>query len=248
MLNLLYALAAGTLVTAALRLSHLLSFAEAVVPGVLVALVAYVVLARRTFAKLQQVMQQAGQYLQTAPPKIPLAAQALQAGYPLAREQFGVRSQLDAQLGVMYFLTREFAKAQPLLARAYMWTPWNVGAMLGVLYYKKKDHAAMKRAFDVVLRKGRNQGLAYNLYAYLLQQIGEREAAQKILVRGVAQVKDSDPRVNEALLALQNGKKFKMRAYREQWYQFHLENPPATYQQAPVGQQRMGRLARRGRW
>ena len=55
-------------------------------------------------------------------------------------------------------------------------------------------------------------------------------------------------KVKEALLAVQNGKKIKMKAYKEQWYQFHLERPPVDQQQAAFMQGKMGKMARRGRW
>lgn len=248
MLNVLYALSCALLTFGVLAATHLLTPAESAVPAVLVALVAYFVLARRTFRALQRIVGESGQALQTVPPRVQQAIATLQRGYPLAREQLGVRSQLDAQLGILHFVTRDYNRAQPLLARSYLYSPWLAGAMLGVVQYKKKDVAEMKRTFGIVTRKGKKQGLAWNLYAYLLLQLGERDEAQRVLTEGVRQAGATDPRLAEALLALQNGRRFKMRAYKEQWYQFHLENPPAAYQQAPRGSSKVGRIARRGRW
>lgn len=248
MFNLLYALLCACATYAVLALPHLLTPAESVVPAVLAALVAYFLLARRTFRALQHIVGLSGQALQTQPPQVQQAIAMLQRGYPLARQQLGVRSQLDAQLGILYFVTRDYNRAQPLLARSFLYSPWLAGAMLGVVQYKKKDVAEMKRTFNIVTRKGKKQGLAWNLYAYLLLQQGERDEAQRVLTEGVRHAGAADPRLGEALLALQNNKRFKMRAYKEQWYQFHLENPPVVYQQAPRGSSKVSRIARRGRW
>ena len=78
-----------------------------------------------------------------------------------------------------------------------------------------------------------------------LEALVERLALQ-LLVQALKKVKD-DPKLKEALLNVQNGKKIKMRGYKEQWYQFHLERPPAQYQQAPVGG-KVSKAQRRGRW
>jgi predicted Zn-dependent protease len=119
-------------------------------------------------------------------------------------------------------------------------------AMLAVVHYKKKDHAEMKRVLEVVTKRAKSQGLAWTLRAYLLCQIGERAAAQQVLAEGVKKTKD-DPKVKEALLAVQNDRKIKMRAYKEQWYQFHLERPPAEYQQVMIGG-KGSKASLRGRW
>ena len=148
--------------------------------------------------------------------------------------------------GVIYFLQKEFSRALPYLKRSSMFGHWMGGAMLGVIYYKKKDHAAMRQTFETVTRRGKKHGLAWCLYAYLLTQMGDQETAQQVLTRGVKAAAD-DSRVKDALLAVQNGKKIKMKAYKEQWYQFHLERPPPEYAQPAMGG-KVSRAARRGRW
>lgn len=245
MLNLLYSLLAGVLTTLLFVLPRWLTLPESILPGVLMGVGTAMVLARRTFAKLEAVMMRGAACLQSMPPKPEQAISVMQQAYPLARAQFGVRSQVDAQIGIIYFLQREFNRAQPYLTRSMLFGHWMAGAMLGVIQYKKKDMAGMRRTFSTVLRKAKSQGLAHSLYAYLLVQVGDRDGAQKVLSEAAKQ-KGADPRVKEGLLALQNGKKLKMRAYNEQWYQFHLERPPVMQQAAPQGGKAQ-RMARRGR-
>lgn len=248
MRNLLYALGCGVLVFAALFLPNILNAPESAVPALIAVLVAYFVLARRTFKTLESVFAEAAKALQSMPPKIDLAIAGLEKGYALAPLQFGVRSQVDTQIGMIYFLQQEFNKAMPCLKRSLSFGHWMGGAMLGVIQYKRKDHAEMRKTMDMVVKKAKGQSLAWTLYAYLLTQIGDDNAAQRVLVEALKKTKD-DSKVKDALLAVQNGKKIKMRAYKEQWYQFQLERPPVNHQQQlMLGGGRMSKAARRGRW
>ena len=246
MLNLLIAFGCGAATCGLLYATHLLKLGESIVPGVLVFVAAYFVLARRTFKQVEKIVSGAVLSLQSMPPKFDLAIHTLETAYPLGKKQIGVTSQIDSQIGMIYFLEQQFSKALPYLQRAQTFGHWMGSAMLAVVYYKKKDHANMRKTMNFVVKRAKTQGLAWNLYAYLLQQIGDKDGAQKLLVEAVKKTKN-DPRVKEALLALQNDKNFKMRVYKEQWYQFHLERPPP--QQHPLAMSGRGaKMARRGRW
>ena len=118
--------------------------------------------------------------------------------------------------------------------------------MLGVIYYKKKNHEEMRKTFTVVTKRAKKQGIVWNLYAYLLCQIGARDEALQILILGLKKTKE-DTKIKDSLLNLQNGKKIKMKMYKEQWYQFHLERPPTQYAQGAAGG-KLSKHQRRGRW
>jgi tetratricopeptide (TPR) repeat protein len=246
MINILLALGCGIVAVLALYLPGLLKLGEASVPGVLVMFVTYFLLARATFRKVEKIVIEASRDLQSMPPKFDLAINTLQKAYVFGRQQLGVTAQIDTQIGMIYFLQKEFTKALPYLQRAQSFGHWMGSAMLAVVHYKKKDHAAMRKTMDNVVKRARKQSLAWNLYAYLLEQIGDNNGAMKILAEGAKHTKDNE-RVKEHLLALQNNKRFKMKVYKEQWYQFHLERPPIEQQQIGMGG-RAGKIARRGRW
>jgi len=246
MLNILIALAAGAVATGILFASGLLGLGAAIVPSVLVVLAVYYLLARRSFKQLESIFNRAIKQAQSQPPKLDLAIKTLEEGYPLGRYQIGVKSQVDSQIGSLYFLQKEFKKAQPYLERSAGFGHWIGTAMLAVIHYKRKNPEEMKKTLEVVTKRGKKQSLAWTLRAYLLCQIGERDAAQQVLIDGLKKTSD-DPKVKDALLAVQNGKKIKMRSYKEQWYQFHLERPPAQMMQQQVPM-RVGKIARRGRW
>lgn len=246
MRNILLALSFGALVFSAVFIPGLLRFRESLAPAIFVVFVAYFVLARRTFKKVEVLFMQAQGALTTMPPNISQAIATMEQAYPYARHQIGIRSQVDTQIGVIHFLQQDFGKALPLLKRSMGFGHWLGAAMLGVIYYKRKDYESMHRTFVVVIKRGKKQGLAWTLYAYLLSQIGEHDRARSTLVAGLKATKDDD-KVKEALLALQNGKKIKMKVYKEQWYQFHLERPPAAMAPQPIGM-KGSKAALRGRW
>ncbi len=246
MRNILLAMGVGVLVFAALFVPGLLHVGEAMVPAALAVIVAYFLLARRTFKQVEAVFTEAAKSLTSMPPKLDLAVATMEKAYVYAPQQIGVKSQIDAQIGVIYFLQQEFNKATPYLQRSLGFGHWMAGAMLAVVYYKRKDHEQMKKTLEIVTKRAKDQALAWALHGYLLCQIGDRDGAQKVLAEGVKKTKD-DERVKEALLAVQNDKKIKMKAFKEQWYQFHLERPPMDYQQIQMGG-RVSKAARRGRW
>lgn len=246
MKNILLSLGAGGVVFAILFLPGLLNLGESIVPGVLVAMVTYFVLARRTFKQVEAIFTRAARNLQTMPPRFELAINEMEKAYALASWQLGVRSQVDSQIGVIHFLKKDFNKALPYLQRSAAFGHWLGVAMLAVVYYKKKDSTELEKTLQLVTKKGKKQSLAWALRAYLTAQRGDRDRAQAILVEGLKKLPD-DPKLKDALLAVQNNKKIKMKAYKEQWYQFHLEAPPRQYQQQ-VMPMRVGKVARRGRW
>src|SRR5688500_300511 len=127
MRNLLLALGIGAALFLLLWLTGLLSAFESSVPGVLAAMIAYFVLARRTFKSVEAIFNTAAQSLQTMPPRFELAIQQLQAAYVYAPVQIGVRTQVDSQVGVLYFLQQEFNSALPPLKASLGFGHW-IGA------------------------------------------------------------------------------------------------------------------------
>ncbi len=223
MYNLGLSLLAGVATFALLYFTHLLRLGEAIVPGVVVIAATMFVLGRRVFKRLEGTFEKVGKELQQQ--RFDAAISLLKSGYVEARWQLGVATQIDSQIGMILYLRKDFSAAVPYLSRAKRFGHWLGVAMLAVAYYKKKDTAKMKDAFELLVGRAKKQGLAWNLYAYCLIQLGDEAGAQNVLVRGDKATKD-DKRVKENLLALQNGKKMKMRGYAEQWYQFHLDAPP----------------------
>ena len=70
MYNALFALLAGCLTFGVLAATKLLTPYEATVPAVIAAIVVFVVLARRTFSRLEAILRESSHFLQQRPPRI----------------------------------------------------------------------------------------------------------------------------------------------------------------------------------
>ncbi len=143
--------------------------------------------------------------------------------------QFFTKSAINGQIGSIYYMRQDYSRAKPYLEKAFS-RHWVAKAMLGVLHYRKKDYGKMDKAFEAAARYSAKQGLLWSVWAYCLARAGKNEQAISVLLRGKNKLGDADPRINQNLVNLQNKKKMKMRAYGEQWYQFHLELSPQLRQ------------------
>ncbi|MBN1945268.1 MAG: hypothetical protein JW797_06295 [Bradymonadales bacterium] len=248
MYSLLIGLGSGTLIT--LLVGFLLGYPRIVVwygliPGTIVAVGAFIYLSRRFGKQLERLMLRVQEDLQqknpykVEPGKIDRAIENLKQGYRFKRWLLLSRSQIDGQIGQLYYLDKRFDEAKPYLERAFT-RNWIAKGMLAVLYYKRKQYDKMKQIFQMTVKATKKESLLWNLYAYCLWKIGERDAAIATLAKAGEILKD-DPRIESNRLALQKNKKMKMRGWQEMWYQFHLEAPPQPKMQFDHKQMYRGR-------
>lgn len=241
MIHLAISFLIGSVIFTSLYFTHVLRLGEALVPALLALMVAFVVLALRTKNRLEMLFMAVQKEAQAG--HMERAIELLKSGYALARYQLGVRSQIDVQIGSLYFIQKKFAEALPYLRGAGLLAPWQSHAMLAVIHFKRKRHEEAKKLLAAMVKRSKRASLAWNLYAYCLCELGENAAAMKVLSDGDVATK-GDPKIRDNLLALQNGKKMKMKAYGLEWYQFHLEAPPTQI----VTQSPYGARARRRQW
>lgn len=209
------------------------------VPSIFVGLGVFVYLSRRSFKALQELMEKVQHMLQAvaqnqtnpkaAIKKVDEAVEVLKTGYPIQKWQFLTSAQIDGQIGQLYFMTERYEEAEPYLTNSIK-RNWMARAMLGVLYYKRRDYDKMKAVFEEAAVANKKESLLWNLYAYCLWKINQRDEAIQVLSRSLEHV-GSDERTKANLLSLQNNKKMKMRGWNMMWYQFHLDKPPAQAQQ-----------------
>lgn len=148
----------------------------------------------------------------------------LKEGYAYKNHQFYLKAQLDAQIGMIYYVQKKFKEAEPYLAGAFFQQGTAI-AMYACIHYKRKSYGDMKKAFERAVKHSKKLPLVWNLYAWCLLQNKERDAAIAVLNRALAE-NAGDPTTVSNLDLLKNSSKIKMRGYGEQWYQFHLEAPP----------------------
>lgn len=220
MINFLIALAAG--LVAFLGFQFIFSWYASILPGLIVFAIVYIVLAQRTMKQVSALSERAQREMQAQKPD--RAAETFRRGLALSKQQFLVGPLMHANLGMLLYVQKKFEEALPHLEKGY---PRNfyARAMLACYFFKKKDWERMQKEFETAVKYGKKDGLIWNLYAYALVQSGQKEKALEVLGRG-AQRNPKDERIKSNLLALQNNKRMKMRAYGPQFYQFHLEQPP----------------------
>jgi tetratricopeptide (TPR) repeat protein len=244
MLAIAYALLAGAVVGIGTALIPGFAWYAGLLPFVVVAVGGYFFLVRRINNMLQQ--QLAGLQPLLMNKNIDGALALLES----LRQRFGkwvplLSSQLDGQIGSILFMKKEFDKARPYLASAFV-RMWDAKLMLAVLLSgqvskKTGDMNAVDALLDRVTRYTAKQGLLYSTWAYLHWKAGSTKKAIEILARGKGVLGESDPHLLANLLALQNDKKMKMKGYGEVWYTFHLEQHPMLMQQQRGGNVRFAR-------
>lgn len=202
------------------------SIVYGIVPGLLVLVGAYIWLARRSLHKIQALGEQAQAQLQAR--NIDRAIDIFKQGYPVAKWQFMIEQQLDAQIGTILFVSERFNEAESYLKTAFT-KNWTARGMLGVLYYKRRKFDEMEVAFEEATTANKKEAILWNLYAYCLWKSKQRDKAIAVLNRAV-EILDGHDVTEKNLKALQNNRKMKMRSWNQLWYQFHLDRPPAQRQ------------------
>ena len=226
MYNLLISIAVGVAVSVALALGTNLGLAAAIFPGVLAITIAYFVLMRRTWKRLEAVFDAMQKDVQAQ--KIDKAIQTLQGGFVLAPWQFLVASQLHSNIGILHYLKQDLEGALPHLDKSFS-KNWVARGMLGAARYRKQDLDTATKVLEEAVRANKKEGVVWSLYAWVLEKEDRHEQAIAVLGRGVA-ANPSDEKLKTSLQALQNGKKLKLgKLYAEQWFQFMLERPPPEF-------------------
>ncbi len=223
MWNLLISLAVGAAVAAAIRLGTEFGWTASVLPGLIAATAAYLVLARRTWKRLEALFGAMQREVQAQ--KFDKAILTLEAGFVLAPWQFLVASQLHSNIGILHYLRQEFDAALPHLEKSFS-RNWIARGMLGATRYRKRDLAGARKVLEDAVKVNKKEGVLWSLYAWVLEKEDRHADAIAVLGRAV-QANASDEKLKASLQALQNGKKLKLgKLYGEQWFQFHLERMP----------------------
>ena len=135
-----------------------------------------------------------------------------------------VASQVHGQIGILHYMMKDYAAAEPHLAQASKRDGMSQ-AMRGALYYQRKDYPKMTEAFERAVKAAKKESVIWAAYGWCLQQSKERDKAIAVLGRAVA-ANPNDEKLKASLTQLQNDKKMKMKAYEPMWWQFGLEQPP----------------------
>jgi predicted Zn-dependent protease len=195
---------------------------------------------RVTQQKLEAIFTRAGELMKKQ--QFDPAIAVMKEGYALAPWQFMVKGSIDGQIGVVQYVRKKNEEAEPYLKSA-SYQHYIAKAMLGILQWKRGEKKLARETFQLALKAGKKESLLYGIYAYVLNEMKDREKAIEVLNKGIA-VCQGDERLLTNRNCLQNNKPMKMKVYGEQWYQFMLERPVLRQEPPPFA--RISKRALRG--
>ncbi|HIJ81076.1 MAG TPA: hypothetical protein HPP76_05160 [Desulfuromonadales bacterium] len=203
--------------------------------------IVFVLLSRITMKKVMTSIETAGKDLQAQPPRFEKAIRELKDALQYSKWQLYVNGQLNSQIGMIYYMKRDFSNAFPYLEKAFF-KNWAAMGMLAVSYMKRQKKDKMINTFEKAVQWNGKESLLWSLYAYCLNEGGDAEKAKAVIAKGIKKL-PGDENLKNNLKALEQGKKMNMRAYGDVWFQFHLESLGALqkHQMASMG----GRMQRR---
>jgi tetratricopeptide (TPR) repeat protein len=198
----------------------------------------FLLFSRITMKHVMAAIEIAGKDLQAQ--RFEKAIRELKDALKYGKWQIYVDGQLNSQIGMIYYMKRDFANAFPHLEKSFF-KNWAAMAMLAICYMKRQKKDKMISTFEKAVQWNQKESLLWNLYAYCLNESGESTKAKEVLEKGLKKLPE-DPHLKENLEHLNSGKKMKMRSYGDMWFQFHLENMAAIqkHQMATMG----GRMRR----
>ncbi|MSP62587.1 MAG: tetratricopeptide repeat protein [Myxococcales bacterium] len=231
MLTLLIALLAAVAVTGGLKLAFATASWSLIFPFLLTLVGVLILMFQVVGRRIQPIVKEAERHLLGA--RRELALKSLRDGLRYQAWHPMIAAQLRAQIGALHYDTGELDQAEAELRRASRW-PWTSRALLGCVYFKRKDGAKMKKAFETAVKVGDKEPLAWTLYAYCLISRGDREDAVKVLERALKK-NPADARLTANLELAKEGKKLKVAPYGDKWARFNLDGEGPVVPKAARG-------------
>lgn len=241
MYNLLISFFLSTTVAVLLHTLAGLDLWIATLVSVLVFMGAYFLLTRYFMKKVGELMESAQRDIQAG--RVDKAVKTLQEGYRYGKWQIYVKSNIDAQIGTILYLKRDFSAAFDYLQKGFV-RQWVAMGMLGICYMKRNKPGKMIETFDKATAASKKEPLLWNLYAFCLDHVGEKQKAIAVMEKGLKKTKD-DAQLKANLELLKEGKKMRMLDYGDIWYQFHLEKQGTLVKQQTKLMQGRRKIVRR---
>ncbi len=189
--------------------------------GLVVFCAAFFFLSRYISTKLMAILEQAGKDLQGQ--RFEKAIREMKEALRFGPWQLYVTDQINSQIGMAYYIRRDFSNAFPYLEKSFF-KNWAAMGMLAICYMKRQKRDKMEKTFEKAVQWNGKESLLWNLYAYCLSdECGEKSKAIAVLEKGLKKI-PGDSAITENLENLQAGRKMKMRSFGDPWYQFHLES------------------------
>lgn len=152
------------------------------------------------------------------------AISRLKDGYKFAKWQLFVKEQINSQIGIIFYMKKDFEKAKAYLEKGFS-KNWLGMCMLATIHFKNKNYDAVKNVMDKAIKNAKKEGFVYSVYAYFLSEMGEKDKAIAILHKGSSKA-PLDEKLESNLEALKNNKKMKMQNYGAMWMQLNIDKMP----------------------
>lgn len=221
MYSILICAALGVAIFLLLMLAFKLAWWGSLLIGLVVFTVTFFLLSRYVGNKIMAVFEQAGKDLQAQ--RFEKAIREMKEALKFGQWQLYVTDQINSQIGMAYYIRRDFSNAFPYLEKAFF-KNWVAMGMLAISYLKRQKRDKMEKTFDKAVQWNGKESLLWNLYAYCLaEECGDRAKGIAVLEKGLKKL-PGDTHLTENLEHLQAGRKMKMRGFGDPWYQFHLES------------------------
>jgi uncharacterized protein HemY len=242
MFSTLIALVVGAVFGAALYFTTSLHPVVPAIAGVIAFSATYAILLKKIMGQISAAMDVVQKDIAANRPEAAIhKLEAVQKKY--ANWQFYIKKQMNAQIGMVYYLRRDFSKAYDYLAEGFV-RHWVAMGMLGIIYMKRNQPKKMIATFDKAVAATRKEPLLWSLYAFCLEKIGDRNKAVSIMEKGLKKVAD-DELMTANLEALKSGGKMKMQGYGDLWLQFQLEKQGAMIRKHTKAMQGRRKIVRR---
>lgn len=220
MYNILISTGAAVAAFLLLKFAAGLSWWIALPVALLIFMGIFYLISRLVMKKVMAIMETATRDLQAQ--RVDKGIRELQSAFKYGKWQIYVTGQLNAQIGMIYYMKRDFAAAFPFLEKAFF-KNWMAMGMLAISYMKRNKKDKMKETFEKAAQASPKESLLWNLYAYCLCESGDTGKAKDVLERGLKKL-PGDEKTRQNLELLREGKRMKMKGFGEMWLQFHLES------------------------
>ena len=235
------ALAAGVLTGALFKLTFVHSYWGAIWPGVIAAIVVAALFLRWSAQKLEPIMKSVEKHMTGG--RRELALKALRESLDLGKWNPLLPGQLRVQIGALHYVAGELDEAEAELSKASRY-PWMSRAFLGCVYFKQKNPAKMKKAFESALKSGDKEGILYTLFAHCLIAQGSRDEAVAVIERALKKIEGKTEaqkvergRLEGNLELAKQGKKLKTAPYGDAWSRFMLDGAAQPMMAGPGGRE-----------
>lgn len=188
---------------------------------IVLALVIWVLIARRIGKQIQPAMEQVQRQMQQG--HVKLAIQTLEDMLPLGKWVPMLRGQVIAQMGMLEFYQGNKERGVQLLEGASLRNA-DARLLLACIRFKSGETDRALGILELASKVNKKHPLLHNTYAWMLQKANKAEQAQGVLAAFLKKNSGHGPS-KENMLRLQNKQRMNMAQFDMQWYALGLEQP-----------------------